>query len=484
MIAARGLGRDRWPLAVAAAGFATSVALFWPGVAMYDTVAQYAQVTSGRYDDWHPPAMARLWALIAPLRPGAAPMLLLQLGGYWLGIGLIADALASRGMLGRTLGVLGIALMPPLLGWQGVVLKDCQMAAALIAAVGLVAGWRLRGRPVPRWGWAVIGGLVVYATLVRANAVFATVPLIVALLPWPTGWVRKAALSLVAMPVVIALSPVIGHQLFGAAPSGVERTQALFDLAGIAVRVPGDTAVTPAERAVLIERHCVTPFFWDPLGDETHCGPVMARLRALPVGALYITLAATVVRHPVAYGEHRLAHLNSTERWLVPRRWPGAAPPAVSEPNAAGLASPGQAAAAWQAVAAALIELPIGWPVLWVAIGALLAVSLARSASSPRRDLALALLASALTLEASFALLSIASDWRYHLWSIVAIATATALGVDRMRRRAAILSGGLIAIAIVIATGAIARLTMPVSPQSYQGMLGAVSTATAAISRG
>ena len=86
---------------------------------------------------------------------------------------------------------------------------------------------------------------------------------------------------------------------------------------------------------------------------------------------------------------------------------------------------------------------------------------------------------SALTLEASFALLSIASDWRYHLWSIVAIATATALGVERMRRRAAILSGGLIA--IVIATGAIARLTMPVSPQSYQGMLGA---ATAAINRG
>ena len=67
-------------IAIAAAALCiASLALFWPGTAMYDTVAQYRQVLSGVYDDWHPPAMARVWALLAAFGPGATPMLVLQL---------------------------------------------------------------------------------------------------------------------------------------------------------------------------------------------------------------------------------------------------------------------------------------------------------------------------------------------------------------------------------------------------------------------
>ena len=41
---------------------ASIAALFWPGVPMYDTVAQYRQVIGDMLvDDWHPPAMVRLW---------------------------------------------------------------------------------------------------------------------------------------------------------------------------------------------------------------------------------------------------------------------------------------------------------------------------------------------------------------------------------------------------------------------------------------
>ena len=64
---------------------------------MYDTVAQYRQVLSGVYDDWHPPAMARVWALLTAFGPGATPMLVLQLATYWLGVGLIGGALARIG---------------------------------------------------------------------------------------------------------------------------------------------------------------------------------------------------------------------------------------------------------------------------------------------------------------------------------------------------------------------------------------------------
>ena len=61
--------------------------------------------------------------------------------------------------------------------------------------------------------------------------------------------------------------------------------QALYDLAGIAARVPDGTAIalTPAEADAVIARHCASPYFWDPLGDDAHCGETMARLRSLPV---------------------------------------------------------------------------------------------------------------------------------------------------------------------------------------------------------
>ncbi|MDI1296132.1 MAG: hypothetical protein PSY12_09670 [bacterium] len=95
--------RTRWPFLVAAALCLLSMAIVWPGIATYDAVAQYQQVVSGQYDDWHPPIMARLWSLLAGPWPGAAPMLLLQLVSYWLGLGLLAQAVGrGRASSSRT----------------------------------------------------------------------------------------------------------------------------------------------------------------------------------------------------------------------------------------------------------------------------------------------------------------------------------------------------------------------------------------------
>ncbi|TVM04529.1 hypothetical protein FCN52_14595, partial [Enterococcus faecium] len=60
--------------------FGLSVLVFAPGYAQYDSVTRYDQVLRGRYDDWHPPIMARLWSLFG--RQGAGPMLVLQLAGW------------------------------------------------------------------------------------------------------------------------------------------------------------------------------------------------------------------------------------------------------------------------------------------------------------------------------------------------------------------------------------------------------------------
>ncbi|MDQ0836439.1 hypothetical protein [Sphingomonas faeni] len=461
-------------IAIAATGLGiASLALFWPGTAMYDTVAQYRQVLSGVYDDWHPPAMARVWALLAPLGPGATPMLVLQLGTYWLGLGLLAAALAGTRRARSAIAILAIGLLPPFLGWQSVVLKDAQLAGALLAAVGIIGWWRLARRPLPGAMSIPVALLLVYAVLVRANAVFVVIPLLVILAPRPTHPLGKLVTGLIAVVVVLGVAPVVNHRLLRAQPSGVESTQALYDLAGIAARAPAidTTGLTQSETATVIARRCAKPFFWDPLGDEAHCGTTMARLRTLPTGTLYVTLASAALHHPVAYAGHRLAHLNSTDRWLVPFHWPSAAPPAVSEPNTLGLANPGAAARTWQALTAVVVETPLGWPIAWIVVAiTALAVNLSRP-RDPVRDLATALLVSALALEASFAVLSIASDLRYHLWPMIATAVASVLLADRPppRRLFAISAGAFL---LVIGSGIAARALLPQPPQTYAGMLG------------
>lgn len=467
------LPSSRWRYAAAAVLlFVVSLAAAWPGVAMYDTVAQYKQVLSGRYDDWHPPAMARLWAVLVPVGPGATPMLVLQLATYWAGFGLIAAALAATGRRRAAVALFCVAALPPFLGWQIVILKDAQLVGAVIAATGMVAWWRLRGRHIPPVAIAAIGFLLGYAVLVRANAVFLVIPLLVMMIP--VRPIVRIGIGLAAVFAVLAVSPIVNHRLLAAAPSGVERTQALYDLAGIASRVPDGAHIglTAQEARTVIARHCARPFFWDPLGDAAHCGAVMARLQAQPVGHLYATLVDAILHHPLAYAGQRLSHWNSTERWLVPFRWPGAAPPSDPEPNTLGLGPIGPFARGWQVLANSVVETPLGWPIAWL-IAAVTAIAVAaRRARAPARDLALALLVSAVALELSFGVLSIASDLRYHLWSMIATAVAIVLLADGRPLPRRILATGAAVLFLVVGGGVAARVLLASPPATYQAMLG------------
>jgi hypothetical protein len=184
---------------------------------------------------------------------------------------------------------------------------------------------------------------------------------------------------------------------------------------------------------------------------------------------LYRRLAIAAAAHPLAYTAHRLAHLNATDRWWVPFRWPGAAPPGGSEPNDLGLAQPAPRATAWEALAGVLVETPAGWPIVWIAVAAMALAAGWRSAG-PAAALARALLISALALEASFAVVSIASDLRYHLWPMIATALALVLLGRAPWRR------GRVAIAVlaaVIAIGTVARVVLPPPPQSYEEWMAA-----------
>jgi len=443
---------------------------------MYDTVSQYDQVLSNDVTDWHPPVMVRLWQVLHRLASGTEPMFVLQVALYAVGFALIVAALVRSGRWRSAIAAAVLALSPLLIGWHMVVLKDAQMLAALFAAVGIVAHFRLGGRRVPILLAAAATLLIAYATLVRANALFATVPLVIFLLPRPQGLIGRAALGLAAMAILIAATPIIDQRLFRAEPSGVAKSQPLFDLAAIAVRTPNPWPFTRTERAQIARRHCVKAFFWDPLGEPSACEPVTERLDDASERLLYLDLMRAAAAHPLLYAEHRLRHWNSTERWLVQPNLPEAAPPDEAEDNDLGLRTPSNPLMpAWQSVAAAEAGTPLGWPIMWTVIGLLFVPAAWRRRIEPAGSLALALLASALTLEASFLVISIASDLRYHLWPMTASALALILLADDLRLGRTERIAGATAVALVIAGGLVTRATLPPAPDSYEAMIAAPS---------
>jgi hypothetical protein len=452
----------------------TAAAFFWPGVPMYDTLAQYRQVIGGPVDDWHPPVMVRLWQLLHPLRRGTAPMFVLQAGLYAMGFGLLVAALVRTGRWAAAAFATALAVSPLLLGWQMVVLKDSQMLGALVAAVGLVAWFRLRRRAIPSPVIAAAVVLIAYATLLRGNAVFATVPLAVLLLPTRSRAPVSAVLVVAGTAAVIALSPVINHRVLRSEPSGIQNVQPVFDLAAIAAATPQSepSPFTPDERALIVSRHCVKAYFWDPLGDPDACEDATDRLMDQPAGRLYLDLARAAARHPIAYIDHRLAHWNSTERWLVAPGLPDAEPPVEAEPNDLGLrVADSDFADDWQQWADEEMATPFGWPIVWTVLALLLLPFAWRRREAPAGGVALALAASALTLEASFLVISIASDLRYHLWPMTASALALILLSGGIRLRGWERAAGAAAVAAVIGGGVFARTSLPPAPDSYEGML-------------
>ncbi|MGN6820478.1 MAG: hypothetical protein ACTHJR_17610 [Sphingomonas sp.] len=464
------LGR-LWPLWAALLLAALMIAAGWPGIAQYDSVEQFGQILSGRYDDWHPPIMARLWSLFHLMGGGAGPMMALQILLFWLGLGLLAAALAKKGARRAAFPVLAIGALPWFAVWQWSVLKDVQMVAAMLAATGVIGWWRLRGVRVPWIGWVLAGLLLAYASLVRANALFATIPLIVMVLP-RGRWFVRLGLVVAGLLAVLALTPLINADLLGATPSGVQTTEPLFDLAAIAVRT-GDsdaTGIAPAEIEVLRREHCVKPYFWDPLGGGA-CADAVDDLGSRPVGEMYAMLAGAAFRHPIAYAGHRLAHLDRTERWLVGRGLIDSWPPAESQPNRFGLGDPGRAASWFIDATRPLADTPLGWPIVWLVVALPGLIEALRRPPASARDLALALLVSAISLEASFAAISIAADLRYHLWPMIAAAVGAVLlwSEARPSRRLLLAGGGLLA--LVITAGILARAILPPAPSSYTAML-------------
>ena len=352
-------------------------------------------------------------------------MFVLQALLYWLGLGLIAAALAREGAPRAAAGVLLLGAFPLFAGWQAAVLKDAQMAAAMLAATGIACWWRLADRRLPVAAGVAIALLLLYAAFVRANAVFAAAPLACGLFGWfgVRGWPRgrrscSAWSRRSCSPRRSSITgPRRGRHRGRAQPAHLRSRRhrpsrrarggaaaAARDLAGdggaalLHALLLGPArrieAIASSSRKASTTRRPARPC--SALGRDGARHPSLMPAIASPIGT---RPCAGWCR---AAGRWRPAGGVRAER----------ARPCRARSGRRGAAELG----GW------LAETPLGWPILWFA-AALAALAFARRAQPLASTLAL----SAVLLEASFALVSISSDLRYHLWPMLATGIAWAL---------------------------------------------------------
>ena len=325
---------------------------------------------------------------------GSSPeaMFVLQVVTFWTGLALVANAVRSRWPL-------IVGLSPIVLHYLGVIGKDTLLASVLMLGAGLVAsGWR-------RWGAVTI----IAAGFLRANAGFAIGPLLLA------GRKRLWTPFLgVAMIGLVALSSATVQR------TGVERGLPLYDLAGIDHFSEGGS----------FPERCYTPLFWDTLGTP-RCGNAFQQIDRNITAEWLMTIA----KHPIAYAQHRIAHFNRSLFFIVP---PAQQCVEAAEMHDCPVSIRGDF----------LTKNAFFWPCVWLAVG--FALLLGPNIG----PLATGLIWSGLAYGLSYAVVGVASDFRYFLWTEISVQLAAVLALVR----GASIRWPLIAAGAVAALGYLARL--------------------------
>lgn len=398
---------------------AAQLYIFHWGVITPDTVVQYGQALSGRYDDWHPPVTAWLWRQMLPIGHGGAPMLILNSLLYWGALLTIANVLARRSGWPAAALMLALGLLPIPFGEVGSVLKDPLLACLLAMATALIIA-RNAGGSIALALAAL--PLIVVAAATRFNAAFAAAPLILLILPerWTRGPWRTLALGIVAALALAASSWAINVAMLKPHRSQPFIQLVNFDLAGIIAH--GGHNGYPLLNDHVARRftaHCYDPSLYGKR-DEVNC-PVpedsiavyVQRTGESPTG---IWLNA-ILGSPLAYARHRAAHLNNNWRFMLPDV-PNDAVYVMSAPNDLGLRFNVTPIAKKVSDAAyVMARSPVGRPISWimVAIGLLI-----MAPGLPSRRIVTGLGLSALIYGGAYAVVSVAADLRYNLWTMLA----------------------------------------------------------------
>jgi hypothetical protein len=408
-------------VALVAIGFGVTLLIFYPGVMTFDAKYVYEDIAKGTYGDWQSPVMVWLWGLIDPIAPGAGSVFLMTVTTYWMGFGILSLVLASRGKAVALLLPL-LAMTPPALALVGSIWRDILLATCWLLAAAVAYAVSEQRSPV-RWiGQALALSLVVLGVLLRPNALLAA-PLLAAYVVW----ISRATLLRILMfyiPAAIVLFGIVQLVYYGMLDAKRQhplQTIMIFDLGGIshfAKQNQFPVEWSEAENAMLLEK-CYQPTLWDIYWRLEPCDFVMRKVERekglFGTPAISKAWLQAILRHPVAYLQHRSAFMwnflaaDNLTMWTADVEHPTrklfadrAAFNAMVSAHDLFKPTPLLRAGFWLLVC--IVVCCVGWR------------------RSPPRDAAFALgvCGSATVYVLSFYAVGVASDFRYGYWAVLA----------------------------------------------------------------
>lgn len=406
--------------ALIATGYVLTLVVFYPGIMTYDAKYVYEDIATGARGDWQSPVMNVLWGLIDPVAPGTASMFLLMATSYWLAFALLAIALA-RAAVGVALLLIVLALVPPAFVFVGIIWRDMLFAISwlLAAAIAFAAAKGEARHRLPVLALA----LCALGVLLRPNALIAA-PILCAYVTWPFRmYLRRTALLFVpAMVGLFALVQVVYYGVLGATRQHPEQTIMVFDLGGIShFSKENQFPVTWSEpEAALVLNDCYQPTQWDIYWKQFEpCAFVMRKIereeRLFGTPAITDAWVHAILRHPQAYLRHRAAFMwnfltgDNLTMWLAD----------VENPTANVFPD----RASFVALVALHDRLK---PTTLFSVGAWLLVCVVacgfawRRRRTPEGAFTLGICGSAILYVLTFALVGVASDFRYGYWAVLA----------------------------------------------------------------
>jgi hypothetical protein len=406
--------------ALIATGYVLTLVIFYPGIMTYDAKFVYEDIATGARGDWQSPVMTVLWSLIDPVAPGAASMFLLMATSYWLAFSLLAIALARTAVRAALLLIV-LALLPPAFDFIGIIWRDMLFAISwLLAAVIAFAA----AKGDARYRMPVLAlALCALGVLLRPNALIAA-PILCAYMIWPfrTSLRRTALLFVPAMVGLFALVQVIYYGVLGATRQHPLQTIMVFDLGGIShFSKENQFPVNWSEpEATLLLNDCYQPTQWDIYWKRYEpCDFVMRKIEREQglFGTPAITAAwvRAILRHPLGYLRHRAAFMwnfltgDNLTMWLADVEQPteNVFPDRTSFVALVSLhdmlkPTPLFSVGAW--LLACVVACAFAW----------------RRRQTPEGAFTLGVCGSAILYVLTFAVVGVASDFRYGYWAVLA----------------------------------------------------------------
>ena len=431
-------------LAVLAAGAGVCLALNLPGHFSYDSVVQLAEGRTRSYGGEHPPVMSWLLGLADWVEPGAAPFVVFDVALVYAALAGFVLATPRVSWLAAALAAALVAL-PQLLIYPAVVWKDVLFAGAAVAGFAALAG---AGRLWTSLRWraaSLLSALVLLslATLARQNGAV-VLPFAALAVGWiaakrgvsgPRSLASGLAFLAIAGLVVLGGSAALATRLeTGSALADSWEALETYDIVAAAAREPGLDLAVLAKRAPWLERQVRVNGVraYSPERIDT-LDPLLAAYagRGDVHGLIFDQWRELILRHPWLYLRVRW----SAFRWVLTQPRPldcvlietGVDGPA-GEMAVAGLKERDtQRDDALAAYAMRFAGTPAYAHAGYGLVGALILVFLLRRRRA--EDIAAAaMLGAAFAFAASFALISIACDYRY-LYALDLAVIAAALYV-------------------------------------------------------